>query len=1053
MNWHQLLTLPENLIWAWRKVKHSYLSSDVLYDHAELAAFELCLEAELQSILECFKVGRYELSSLKLVPQPKKPDKNNNPRLRQYFQLKVRDQVAWMALVNVIGPELDQSMPAWSYGNRLYRAAWYENESLDSSYSKLNKGPYRHASGKFYRHFKHSWPLYRRHISLTARKMAVERIDVNELERGEQIAFGQRDDLRYFDDGYWRRNLNNSEVLYAASLDLEKFYPSIKISAIWAGFEKFIPAFDKEIALQSLIKDMLIFNVDDSALDECMRQAVEPPLTEKTLNGIPTGLFVGGFLANVAMLPLDSEVEKILNERRDIAHFRYVDDHEFLAYDFPTLCTWISNYEELLKKFSIGPVIEKDKYSPPELRYVIHGDCPSDLQEDEIIERVKASSSINGRKPTELMTRTLTQVSMLAGTNFDLLSDAERTQRQEQLEWLLLANIPDQEIRGDTRAAFAASRIATLTPTLFKPNDELLLKNRECNKLINKRQRSQQENEKINSLKLDISILEEEEKKAWNITIKRYFGLLFEAFIGHPDKVRLFIKLFDYCRITGYNGFPQITNWMTEHKEGKYSLLRSYLGAMALHTLCRHVLRASADVGRNNLLHRERAASVAFLKNVAQIDIPSFSSVDGNLQGFQCDSLSAFSVSLLLAAEEISNCDAQLREMLRNKASTIVVDGRPCTLGEVRSFSGYSIGVWIHWKTSISGGDPYVVPEYWERLTSFHNIDDPNDWSNLRRHPTALPVAMWDRLTTDVGALRKDDEGWLFDASRANPAAFSKLSLDFPIVATVNKINVENENFLNLINWVEIAGKYFSPNDPRGSEWTGLEIIRQILESLRSIENEDADFLDTLHPANVLIPNEWKSPSLHEDIEATLTWEGWRKMTEARSIKLAKTRLHDYRYSEFVFDEDRSWPRRLRGIGQLLWGILKKSFCLPSAWNIRGQERGFSQLVASDLERFPISSCTLSLLRSSLLYRNRETAVMTLHPELFAKTSTTSDDTEFDLPIPNVAALLALISRSQRILMASQMTVLEHAPRQLIPVHLKQLSSFSTTDISQEPEF
>src|SRR3546814_6423366 len=63
---------------------------------------------------------------------------------------------------------------------------------------------------------------------------------------------------------------------------------------------------------------------------------------------------------------------------------------------------------------------------------------------------------------------------MLAATDFDLLTDAGRGQRLEQLEWLLLANIPEQEIRGDTRMAFAAARIATLTPALFRPNDELL---------------------------------------------------------------------------------------------------------------------------------------------------------------------------------------------------------------------------------------------------------------------------------------------------------------------------------------------------------------------------------------------------------------------------------------------------------------------------------------------------------------------------------------------------------------------------------------------------
>jgi hypothetical protein len=33
-----------------------------------------------------------------------------------------------MAFVNIVGPLIDYQMPAWSYGHRLYRAAWYEVE-------------------------------------------------------------------------------------------------------------------------------------------------------------------------------------------------------------------------------------------------------------------------------------------------------------------------------------------------------------------------------------------------------------------------------------------------------------------------------------------------------------------------------------------------------------------------------------------------------------------------------------------------------------------------------------------------------------------------------------------------------------------------------------------------------------------------------------------------------------------------------------------------------------------------------------------------------------
>ena len=45
MTWFELLLLPENLLWAWRKVRRSYRMADCLYDQAQVAGFELDLEA------------------------------------------------------------------------------------------------------------------------------------------------------------------------------------------------------------------------------------------------------------------------------------------------------------------------------------------------------------------------------------------------------------------------------------------------------------------------------------------------------------------------------------------------------------------------------------------------------------------------------------------------------------------------------------------------------------------------------------------------------------------------------------------------------------------------------------------------------------------------------------------------------------------------------------------------------------------------------------------------------------------------------------------------
>ena len=166
---------PENLMRAWLKVRRAYVQMDGLYDQGEVAAFDLELEAALRSIGERRASGVYACDPLRFQPQPKKADAEGNPRMRESFLPTVRDQVAWMAVLNAIGPGLDARMPGWSYGNRLYRTVWFDREAEVGSPRELLVGPYRHTTGHTYRKFKHSWPLFRRHLSLVARTVALRR--------------------------------------------------------------------------------------------------------------------------------------------------------------------------------------------------------------------------------------------------------------------------------------------------------------------------------------------------------------------------------------------------------------------------------------------------------------------------------------------------------------------------------------------------------------------------------------------------------------------------------------------------------------------------------------------------------------------------------------------------------------------------------------------------------------------------------------------------------------------------------------------------------------
>jgi hypothetical protein len=219
--------------------------------------------------------------------------------------------------------------------------------------------------------------------------------------------------------------------------------------------------------------------------------------------------------------------------------------------------------------------------------------------------------------------------------------------------------------------------------------------------------------------------------------------------------------------------------------------------------------------------------------------------------------------------------------------------------------------------------------------------------------------------------------------------------------------------------------------------------VRQILRSLTEIDGPDPDILDRLHPENILVPSDWFNPGTGVMVDGKISWQGWRRVVRENCIEVLPGGLVDYRFGESLKDGSRTWSGRLRAIGQLLWGLLRGSFDLPAPWNIRGQERSLIEIVAWDLERLPISSFTLSILQNCLLPRSRETSLLVQFPSLFGNlTGQAADDTEFDLPILSPKQFLERLAKSQEVLEHSQITVLEHEPRQLIPVRIHQLAAF-----------
>jgi hypothetical protein len=149
------------------------------------------------------------------------------------------------------------------------------------------------------------------------------------------------------------------------------------------------------------------------------------------------------------MLPID-EWATTLVERKQIAHFRYVDDHIVVAPQFEAPSQWFTEYEKKLRE-DLGCRINHDKTEPQEFRFYL---------EKRNRKRKRAamrSAWVDPAFPSPLMTKTLEKVSDLTHTNFDLLDTDEQKRILNDLEHLLLARLPEEELPEKTRVTFAAT--------------------------------------------------------------------------------------------------------------------------------------------------------------------------------------------------------------------------------------------------------------------------------------------------------------------------------------------------------------------------------------------------------------------------------------------------------------------------------------------------------------------------------------------------------------------------------------------------------------------
>jgi hypothetical protein len=969
---------PQNVLWAWFKVKNALRYADTWVDELAIWEFELHLDVNVQSISRSLADGTFRLDPVKPLPQLKELEEGGRASVREYFWISIKDQVAWVSVVNVIGEIFERKMPGWSYGNRIHRKVWIDR---DQTPARRRFGPFRKSSAHVYRRFPQMWSLYRRHAYLTIRAMAGQNFaylfalddqseEIQNLEERpvETQAPGEQDKsaepLAYLSATHWRGKVSPDDpAIWYAYVDLEKFYPSSempKIEGILLRYLNLADGADKT-RVTALFENLCDFHISDNAesheLTDLMR-AQQPDPWQSV--GLPTGLIAAGFLANVAMLPIDEMVTPLAADN-GIAHFRYVDDHIILATSSVALVTWVREYQGLVARFHPGVRINAGKVEPTALAEFLKGEVnktggPLVGLANRDLDRTLEKARIDIRNPVPFLTSTIAKMSAIQRTEPLLLENKQLRRSIVDLEQFLLVDIPEQEIPKKSRVAFATSKLIHFFRAFTWEGTN----------------HSDIEKEAVARLNRIVTAIHE-----------------------FPGRKILWQKALRFCREFS---ITDLTLLKTEYT----SLKKLNSAGTAQNLLAPYLLKLLGDelaVIRRLLedSNRDEAEKLVALSYVASLlELVEFlqADIDGTYYSRKAGEYFSISCWLLLAASQVVPGSDSIRLRLLEKCTSIQkgslrpLDTKfyedPCLLSVV-----------IYWvdQAFAQPGNLGPSPLWIQYLDQCRQSQA--GWLRLAiRYPNSphqRPLQLSKKQLLEVGAISNEAA---HSIRRVRPRRHS---------ATLRDVAMRRATWL-------IADPY----DPRAGEWTALKWLEQI------VERPEAETL-LRHWSQVII-----SVRQPQGFAKPPDWHMW-----ARDINL----VHRASLAPPSDSTPLSDVERLRVAGLILLGLLRNSFNWPPSTYFPGAERDSGQALQKMILDVSASTRTTRILRACLIPQQLEPVSL----KDMASATSLFDEEPIDgdtFYLKGFVDLRAELGEALRVLERGQMAVGDAKPRQLVPVNL-----------------
>lgn len=1077
----------ENFYIAFKKLSHYLRQSNEWYNPVELSSYEANLSTHIFKLIKTIEEGNYKPRKIELLPFPKK-NKNDIERIRQYFRINIEDQLVWIALVNIIGSFLEDQMPFWSYGNRLFRRIWFTD--LSGGKKSKNIGSCGSNSVNLYRKWNKSWPLYRRNISLTIKTMGyniefsesfIDNSNDKKLFEFENNIVNNKND--YINNKFWKEG--QVKNLYWAGLDFKDFFPSINMDIIYANIEKYLvkengeKRDDVELILKTL-KILMHFDIDINGwvdYEELVNDEVIDIDINKPFNKIPTGLLVAGFLANVALIDIDKKITDYIEKNRDIAVFKYVDDQVIISKSKNSLQKFLNFYHNLIKTSKTGLLFQDDKIIPAEsIEYNINSGFG-----------FKSDPIIDVNNPTPLMTLTLEKMSQLNEDDLDLLDDDEINKMENDLTHFLLTDFPEEEMKKDTRVAFASMKLCNLSKkivpdfskidtslysnfSIINSTYEKVIKNQDSldAKLIfesipdyisynDKKIQSKILFEKIQSNFINDNLKVEIDK-----TKKKYlkiYSLLIKAAKNSPDKLKLWKRCVEFCYNSGLDKIPDIfleISLIPMHAYGKL-YIRHY---------CTFIL--------NELI-------LKCISKMANKDTPFWSSylLFEFYNGFKENNIFEYGdigYNFPLANETILNYQIIRQVTLKIGIENTEMHERTLNYGTLLSlFDSYKdINKGMHsfkfedflWflLSEINGDLNYNI---WKDNLKHVDFNHSISWSIISLYPGKIPKTVLETIventkddrnkskkfiSQDINSIIiekfdfiNDAEGILYEVFE-NHKSNKELLIDFPVINQVLNSKVKDYYALNI--WLNKMVEKTSKEkwiDPRISEWSLLEIIIQIsgliIKKQKEFNKKDlfeknSHKLYYVHPANYLIPKEWLSYR-----KGATSWDNWKNTIKKNKIKLTHSRLfiHDFRYlplsnmwkhtGALWFYGTKDIPIII-GLSVLMTQLLSKSLIWPIHVNkltfIDNLMARFSNIISI----IPISTETRVLL--SGIFSKKKLEFFTSSNVLIINDN---------LKISNLEDFISELRRIQKLLEVNQISLMNNAPRQLTFINIDTINN------------